>query len=128
LFKDASRNLTRGYNTESVALECFRRATAFLKVSAGIRAGELSAEPEAPLETEYVEVPVMLQSGDEKWKPVKDPVTGKPVTQRLPVDNFAFAPNLPEDHPINLRFKPLDGVSLKERLEKAEAAKAAANP
>lgn len=114
IFSDATRN-ARGFDPAKVAHDAFRKAKAFLDTSSAIASGELSAETEKPLPYEEIEVPVLVQTTDEKWEPVLDPHTRKPVTEKLAVDRFAYAPNLPADHPINLRFKPQDGRSIKER-------------
>lgn len=104
-----------GRDISGLARESFVRAKAFLLISEGVKSGEISAEPPKPEPTEYIEVPVWQQQSDEKWRPVVDPVTNKPVTQRAPIDRYAYAPNLAADHPINQRFKPVDGVSFEDR-------------
>lgn len=114
IFSEATRT-SRGYDPGKVALDSFRKAKAFLDVSAAIFAGELSAEAEASLPYEEIEVPRMIQHSDEKWETLTDERTGAVLTEKVGVDRFAYAPNLPADHPINLRFKPTDGRSIKER-------------
>lgn len=114
IFSDATRN-ARGFDPAKVALDSFRKAKSFLDVSQAISAGELSAEAELVPPYEETEVPVLRQTTDEKWEPVVDEITRKPITEKRAIDRFAYAPNLPADHPINLRFKPQDGRSIKER-------------
>ena len=105
---------THGYTNEATALGCFKRAKVFLETAAKVRSGQLSAEEDKPLPNEMIEVPVWKQLSDEKWQPMTDEL-GRVVTEKQPVDRFAYAPNLPKDHPVNLRFKPVDGRSIAER-------------
>lgn len=114
IFSDATRS-ARGFDPAKVAHDSFRKAKAFLDVSGRIAQGELSADAEPLPVYEEIEVPVLIQTEDEKWKPVVDPVTRKQITEKVGVDRHAYAPNLPPEHPINLRFKPQDGRSIQER-------------
>jgi hypothetical protein len=122
------RDLIRGARDEAqfsmLALQAYKAAGTFLETTARIASGELSGEPEVPPETEYVELPVMVQGADESWKEMKDPVSGSTVMQKLPVDHYAYAPNLPASATVNRRFKPLDGVSFEERIAQRDAARA----
>jgi len=115
IFNRMGSDVQFGRSMESLAVESFRRAKSFLTISEGVESGIVSADPIKPDVPEFIDVPVMTQRSDEKWDPVKDPKTGLPVMQRAPVDRDAYAPNLPSEHPINLRFKPRDGVAIADR-------------
>lgn len=121
LFGKARATGGRHFNAKNEAISAFRDAKVFLDVADAVELGEISAEPEQADVYETVEVPVWQQQSDEKWKPVLDPLTKKQVTMTVAVDRDAYAPNLDAGHPINLRCKPRDGVSVAERIEKFKA-------
>lgn len=112
LYTNATKAMTHGSRMEEVAVECFRRAKAFLKVSEGVKYEEINADPLPPEKPEFIDVPVHQEFADGKWKTVVDPVTNRPVMEKAPVDRSAYAPNLPETHPVNLRFRPVDKVPI----------------
>lgn len=121
IFNHITADSARGFNHREKAHEAFRRAKAFLDLAEEIDAGLESAEAVKPDVPEEVEVPVLEQKSDEKWVQVVDPMTNRPVMQRVPVDHYAYAPNLPDSHPINLRFKPHDGIPASKRSKLAAA-------
>lgn len=107
-----------GYMDQKVAREAFRAAKAFMDVSAAVASGEFIPEQEKPLSLKPIEVPVWRNTSDDKWQVIKDPQTNKVITESVLPDPYSYAPNLPPEHPINLRFQPMDGVSVTERIER----------
>lgn len=115
VFNQMTSSVGRGLVHKATALEAFRRAKVFLECSDEIEMGMASAEPIPADIPEDVDVPVLVQNSEEKWSPLMDPITNRQVVQKMPVDRYAYAPNLPENHPVNVRFKPHDGVRPTQR-------------
>lgn len=115
IFNRMSANVGVGLVQSATAHEAFRRSKVFLDTSDAVEMGELSIEAIPQDKYEEVEVPMQVQVSDGKWEKAIDPQTMRQITQKMPVDRYSYAPNLPEDHPINLRFKPHDGVRPSQR-------------
>lgn len=102
---------------EQLAIQAHRLAKDFLEVNAKIESGEINPTPIHP-KPERVKVPRMYAKNENQgFETVKDPVTGADVMDDAPVDHYAFAPNLPENHSINLRFKSPEGVKVRDLIE-----------
>lgn len=98
----------------NAVLRAFQHAKVFQSVSSKILAGEIPCEMPEPDEPDFIKCPLVVLVSDTpgeqtKWKPVTDPL-GNPLFETLLVDRDSFAPNLPADHPINLRYKPRPGA------------------
>jgi hypothetical protein len=123
IFIELLKTCRDGKQYPALAHEAFKSASAFLEVKARINDGDLTCEPDKPDVPEYIEIPVMIEKKDNEWVPLRDIATGKTIMERAPVDRDAYAPNLPATHPINLRCKPRDGVSVEERIARHNAEK-----
>lgn len=97
--------VVRGISPEQVARKAFQKAAVFCKVADAVRAGE-RIQPLATSEEQlYVIVHLWDGSQGQHGEAMHDD-NGRPVTEVMPVDRYAFAPNLPEGHPVNQRFLP----------------------
>jgi hypothetical protein len=110
-------NARAGAGDQNLVQQSFLEANRFLRIAARVRSGDLEFLPEPESRpTEYVDCPIMELTaehadGRQDYKPILDPITKSPMTERLPKDPFAFAPNLPPDHAINLRYGGLVPVA-----------------
>ena len=104
IYLKLSESRMRGYNPQAIAQRAFAEARAFVRVTQGIRDGETVAEPTAETPA-WVKVRLWDGSRGTHGEPQLD-ASGQPATEVLPADRYAFAPNLPDDHPINQRFYP----------------------
>lgn len=92
-----------GYVMENVALKAFQRATAFRDVARAIRSGELSCAIPAEPKPRLVDVPQFDLGDKDVWHPRIDERNGQRVVFQELVDPYSFAPNLPLEHPCNVR-------------------------
>jgi hypothetical protein len=97
----------RGTSLAVLAEQAFAQAAAFEREAYLIQGGKAVVDrrhaSEAPL---FALVHLCDGSKGEKGEPMFEEDTHKPITEVQPVDRYAFAPNLPEGHPINQRFAP----------------------
>lgn len=111
---------SRGYTPRDQAQEAFRRAKAFLEISDAVQSGELDPGPTEEPKREKIRVPRWIQNNEGQWNPMKD-AHGQTLTEEVMTDPYAYCPNLPADHPVNVKFRPQDGVSFKERQARFQA-------
>jgi hypothetical protein len=107
IYLDLVKGEMRGRDGKLVAQAAYARARDFVLVTQAIRGGAEIPTSVAPqsLPVLYCKVTLWDLTLGEHGAPVKDN-NGRTVEEIQPVDRDAFAPNLPEDHPINQRYYP----------------------
>lgn len=118
LYRDAVNVRAGAVNPTQLAQESFARAVAFQKIAAQMDAGKLSLVTEAEEVRKLVKVPRGRMKDDQQgFEASVNPATREEVYEMVPEDPYAYAPNLPASHPINLRFQPRDGVTFDDRVK-----------
>lgn len=116
------------YPDRNAVHKAFVHAKVFVETSALIASGELPCHPPQPEAREYVKVPLvkMISEGEggimPRFEQLIDPMTQNPLYEQAAVDFDAYAPNLPAEHPINLRYKPRPGAMTVVEMQAENAA------
>lgn len=127
IFRDLVTTQSRGITEDELARRAFRSASAFQKIAAGVRSGKIDTEPVEPLKPKKVKVKRMRAKYDGPGFDVVLDEHKNPIMDEVIADPFAYAPNLPADHPANARFQPIDGPTLQERIDQYKRDVALAN-
>jgi len=125
LYRDAINMRGQSVNPEQLALDAYRRALAFQKLSGQIAAGKITTALETDNARKMIKVPRGYMKDDQQgFEGRIDPTTRQAVYEMVSEDPFAYAPNLPDNHPVNLRFQPRDGITLQDRKASHKSATA----
>lgn len=105
-------------NPRMAMLKAVRAAVDSQEMLESIESGDTRIHPEAVRQEKVTVTLWQLNSGANGFDVMTDDgkPNGKPVTIQALADPFAYAPNLPAEHPANSRFKPVDGISFEERV------------
>jgi hypothetical protein len=106
LYAERIRTRLGSYSPEAIAEQSFVDAAAFAREAQAIRDGKEIRNQRAEDAPLFVKVHLWDGSKGEHGAPMLAPDTNEPIWEIMPVDRYAFAPNLPDGHPINQRWYP----------------------
>lgn len=95
----------RGHEPREIASRAFALAKAFAEEAQAVRDGKIVADPPKPDAPLYVRVHLWDGSRGQHGERKLDE-NNQPIFEIQPVDRYAFAPNLPDEHPVNQRYYP----------------------